>query len=66
MVDIHSTRYAIARRYMIRLRRDDFEREETLARIAGATNPPMTTEAFRQAFQHLVADEQPALDLLHN
>ena len=25
LVDIHSTRYAIARRYMIRLRRDDFE-----------------------------------------
>ena len=25
MVDVHSTRYAIARRYMIRLRRDDFE-----------------------------------------
>ena len=25
LVDVHSTRYAIARRYMIRLRRDDFE-----------------------------------------
>src|ERR1019366_5525511 len=25
MVDIHSTRFAIARRYMLRLRRDDFE-----------------------------------------
>ena len=34
MVDIHSTRYAIARRYMIRLRRDDFEDEHELARFA--------------------------------
>ncbi len=31
MVDIHSTRYGIARRYMIRLRRDDFEDPHELA-----------------------------------
>jgi 6-phosphofructokinase 1 len=34
MVDIRSTRYAIARRYMIRLRRDDFEDPLKLAKIA--------------------------------
>jgi 6-phosphofructokinase 1 len=34
MVDIRSTRYAIARRYMIRLRRDDFEEPLKLAKIA--------------------------------
>ena len=35
LVDIASTRYAIARRYMIRLRRDDFEDPQELARLAG-------------------------------
>src|SRR5439155_814715 len=35
-VDITSTRYAIARRYMIRLRRDDFEDPHELARFAAA------------------------------
>src|SRR5678815_6095422 len=30
-VDIHSTRYAIARRYMLRLRREDFEDPHDLA-----------------------------------
>ena len=34
LVDITSTRYAIARRYMIRLRRDDFEDPAELARLA--------------------------------
>src|SRR3954453_527634 len=33
MVDIHSTRYGIARRYMIRLRRDDFEDDHELAKF---------------------------------
>src|SRR5205807_452828 len=33
-VDITSTRYAIARRYMIRLRRDDFDDPPELARFA--------------------------------
>ena len=34
MVDIHSTRYGIARRYMIRLRRDDFDDPHELAKMA--------------------------------
>src|SRR2546422_3372761 len=34
MVDVHSTRYAIARRYMIRLRRDDFQDPQELAKLA--------------------------------
>jgi len=33
-VDIRSTRYAIARRYMMRLRRDDFANAQKLARLA--------------------------------
>jgi len=36
LLDIHSTRYSIARRYMIRLRRDDFEDPLDLAKLAGA------------------------------
>ena len=35
LVDVDSTRYSIARRYMIRLRRDDFERPEALAIVRG-------------------------------
>ena len=34
LVNINSTRYAIARRYMIRLRRDDFEDPHELAKFA--------------------------------
>jgi 6-phosphofructokinase 1 len=34
LVNINSTRYAIARRYMIRLRRDDFEDPHELAKVA--------------------------------
>jgi hypothetical protein len=33
MVDINSTRYAIARRYMIRLRRDDFDEPAVLDHV---------------------------------
>ena len=59
LVDIHSTRYAIARRYMIRLRRDDFEDPHQLAKIASAVALPL--EAFRQEFEHLIRLEPPAL-----
>ena len=34
LVDIDSTRYRIARRYMLRLRRDDFEDPHELAKFA--------------------------------
>jgi ATP-dependent phosphofructokinase / diphosphate-dependent phosphofructokinase len=61
MVDIRSARYGIARRYMIRLRRDDFDDPRELARIAEAAG--MTVEAFRAQFESLTADEPPALDL---
>ncbi len=59
MVDIHSTRYAIARRYMIRLRRDDFEDEHELARFAATAH--MSLEQFRDEFEYLNADEPPAI-----
>jgi 6-phosphofructokinase 1 len=63
MVDIESTRYAIARRYMIRLRRDDFSDEAAVARFAAIAH--LTPEQFRQQFAYLVANERPSLDLLH-
>jgi 6-phosphofructokinase len=61
LVDIHSTRYAIARRYMIRLRRDDFDDPHELARFAATAH--LTLEEFCQRFEYLVKDEPPPLDL---
>jgi len=65
MVDIHSTRYAIARRYMIRLRRDDFEDPATLAKFGAVCNPKLSVEDFRKQFSYLIENEAPPLDLLH-
>jgi 6-phosphofructokinase 1 len=59
LVDIHSTRYAIARRYMIRLRRDDFEDPHQLAKLASTVN--LSLDDFRREFASLVADEPPRL-----
>jgi len=61
LVDIASTRYAIARRYMIRLRRDDFEDPHELAKLAATAR--MTLEAFRAQFGHLIAHEPPPLEV---
>jgi 6-phosphofructokinase 1 len=63
MVDIHSTRYAIARRYMIRLRRDDFDDLNTVKKFADTAK--LTPEEFRKQFSYLVENEAPPLDLLH-
>ena len=61
VVDLHSTRYAIARRYMLRVRRDDFEDPEELERLAEAAG--MTVDEFRKTFSPLVESELPALVL---
>ncbi len=61
VVDMHSTRYAIARRYMLRVRRDDFESPDELARLAATAK--MTVDAFRRTFEPLVESELPALVL---
>jgi 6-phosphofructokinase 1 len=61
LVDIHSTRYAIARRYMIRLRRDDFEDPHELARFAATAR--LTLQEFRSQFGYLIENEPPALIL---
>jgi ATP-dependent phosphofructokinase / diphosphate-dependent phosphofructokinase len=57
LADIHSTRYAIARRYMLRLRRDDFEDPHELAKFAATAGIPI--EQFIEEFQPLVANEPP-------
>ena len=64
LVDIRSDRYAIARRYMIRLRRDDFDDADGLAKMAKTAG--MTPEQFRAQFEYLVRDELPPLTLATN
>ncbi len=61
LVDIRSTRYAIARRYMIRLRRDDFDDPHELARFAATAH--LSLEEFTEKFAYLVQDEPPPLEL---
>ena len=62
MVDVQSTRYAIARRYMIRLRKDDLEDPQELATLAAACN--LSTKDFVGQFNYLVEDELPPLVLI--
>jgi len=59
LVDVASTRYAIARRYMIRLRRDDIDDPHEVAKLAKSAN--ITAEEFRREFEYLVASEPPPL-----
>jgi 6-phosphofructokinase len=59
LVDTHSARYAIARRYMLRLRRDDFEDPHELAKFAAVVGVP--PEEFRRQFGYLVDEEPPPL-----
>jgi 6-phosphofructokinase len=59
LVDIHSARYAIARRYMIRLRRDDFEQPSELAKFAATAG--LSVEEFRRQFEYLIEAEPPPL-----
>ena len=61
LVDLASTRYAIARRYMIRLRRDDFEDVHRLQALANAAN--LAPADFRKRFEYVVDDELPPLVL---
>ena len=59
LVDVTSTRYAIARRYMIRLRRDDFDHPQELAKLAATVR--LSPEEFRRQFDYLMASEPPPL-----
>ena len=55
MVDIHSDRYMIARRYILRLRRDDFDDPSELAKFASVLG--ITLEEFQEQFAYLVENE---------
>ncbi|MCK5490123.1 MAG: 6-phosphofructokinase, partial [Gemmatimonadetes bacterium] len=53
MVDTEATRYTIARKYMIRLRRSDFEEPKALEVLASACG--VSPREFRREFGHVVA-----------
>jgi len=61
LADIHSTRYAIARRYMIRMRRDDFEDHAVVERLAAACGT--NAQQFRARFEPQTRREPPPLEL---
>jgi 6-phosphofructokinase 1 len=58
LVDTDSTRYHVARRYMIRLRKDDFQDPHELAKFAQTAG--LTLEEFQKEFGYLVENEPPA------
>lgn len=62
MVDIQAERYKIARRYMIRLRRDDFDDPHALAKYAATAR--IGLEQFRADYEYLVEDEPLPVQLL--
>jgi 6-phosphofructokinase 1 len=54
MVDTDSESYYVANRYMIRLRRDDFDDAHELAKYAATAN--LSLDKFREQFFYLVQD----------
>ncbi len=60
-VDVESTRYAIARTYMIRLQKGDLADADDLANLAATAN--MSPEAFRARFAYLTALEPRLPDM---
>ncbi|HEY2515973.1 MAG TPA: diphosphate--fructose-6-phosphate 1-phosphotransferase [Polyangiaceae bacterium] len=61
MVDIESDRYKIARSYMLRLKKEDFEDPHELARLAAAAK--VTPDEFRRQFRSLVQAEPSPMSL---
>jgi 6-phosphofructokinase 1 len=58
-VDISKPAYKVAREYMIRLEREDFENQErleSLARAGSSRESSLSPQEFRKKFEHLVAD----------
>jgi 6-phosphofructokinase len=60
LVDTNSTRYHIARRYMIRLRKDDFQDPHVLAKLASTAG--LSLDEFQKEFGYLVETEPAAAD----
>ena len=61
LVDVESTRYRIAHRYMIRLRRDDFDDPHELAKLAATVG--VSREQFEREFGYLIESEPEPLVL---
>jgi 6-phosphofructokinase 1 len=61
LVNIHSERYAIARSYMIRLKREDFHDPHETAKLAATCG--VSIERFREEFEYLMTQEPPRLKL---
>jgi 6-phosphofructokinase 1 len=59
MVNVDTEYYKIARRYMLRLRRDDFEGRGDLEKLAATAG--VSVEMFREQFEYLVKQEAPPL-----
>jgi 6-phosphofructokinase len=59
MVDVETEYYKIARRYMLRLRRDDFADAAEVQKYAAVTQT--TPENFKAQLEYLVKDEPPPL-----
>lgn len=59
MVDIDTEYFKIARRYMLRLRRDDFETPEALEKLARTAN--LSVDEFKRHFQYVTTNEAPPL-----
>lgn len=55
MVDVRSDRYRIARGYMIRLRREDFEDAHQLAHLSALVG--LTMDEFRERYEHLARED---------
>jgi ATP-dependent phosphofructokinase / diphosphate-dependent phosphofructokinase len=60
-VNIHSERYAIARTYMLRFKREDFSDLRELAKFASTCG--VSLQVFRDEFGHLVEHEPPRLSI---
>ena len=54
-VDVSSERYRVARQYMVRLNKSDFDDPHELARIAEVAQ--MSSDEFRKEFEYLVQAE---------
>jgi 6-phosphofructokinase 1 len=61
LADIHSTQYAIARRYMIRMRLDDFVDPAIVEQLAAACGTD--AQQFRSRFEPQTRREPPPLEL---
>jgi 6-phosphofructokinase 1 len=60
MVNTNTDRYKIARTYMLRLKREDFDDAHELAKLAAATG--ISPERFRAEFGYLVdGDQRPSM-----